>query len=123
MRTAPKSERKYDGFFVRNLIASEIKESGLSRDQIADRMTENAPRPVSARQLNAWTAESREDWLFPAEMILPFCEAVGRHKLLAEFVKRAGFRMVGTEEERLLRIGRAWEQKRKAEQILAGGGK
>lgn len=79
--------------------------------------------PVTERMLRSFTADSKELHRWPAEFDIAFCEVIGNYTLLAERIKRAGFRMIGPNEERLLSIGRAWEQKCRAELILNRGGK
>lgn len=51
---------------------------GLSRERIVERMTLALPeheRPVTLRQLNAWTAQSKEYHEFPARYLPAFCWA------------------------------------------------
>lgn len=117
----PEIARKSDHVLLRNFVTAEIKKCAKSREQIADEMTALLSVKVTARMLSSFTAESKERHRFPLEFALAFCEVVGSYRLIRELAKRAGFRMVGPEEERLIVIGRAWEQKRKAEFVLNGG--
>ncbi|MGQ0622754.1 MAG: hypothetical protein ACT4QA_23095 [Panacagrimonas sp.] len=50
--------------------------SGMSRDRIVDRMNELLPdQAITLRQLNAWTAQSKEFHEFPARYMPAFCAA------------------------------------------------
>lgn len=51
---------------------------GLSRERVVDRMNALLPdiaRPITLRQLNAWTAQSKEFSEFPARYLAAFCAA------------------------------------------------
>lgn len=56
----------------------EARRQGLSRDHIVERMNNSLPeldKPITLRQLNAWTAKSKEHSEFPACYIPAFCWA------------------------------------------------
>lgn len=62
---------------LRTAIAKAIKESSLSRIQIAARMSEALDVEITKTMLDAWTAESREGLnRFPACYLPVFCDAV-----------------------------------------------
>jgi post-segregation antitoxin (ccd killing protein) len=62
---------------LRTAIAKAIKESNLSRIQIAARMSEALDIEITKSMLDAWTAESREGLnRFPACYLPAFCDAV-----------------------------------------------
>ncbi|MCK5772034.1 hypothetical protein [Algiphilus sp.] len=51
---------------------------GLSRERVVDAMNRYLPdlaRPITLRQLNAWTAASKEFSEFPARYVAAFCVA------------------------------------------------
>lgn len=51
---------------------------GISRERIVDRMNQLMPeldKPITLRQLNAWTAASKEYSEFPARFLAAFCAA------------------------------------------------
>ncbi len=61
----------------RTTIAKAIKESNLSRIQIAARMSEALDIEITKTMLDSWTAESREGTnRFPACFLPAFCDAV-----------------------------------------------
>lgn len=58
----------------------EAKRQGLSRERLVDRMNlclPDADKPITLRQLNAWTATSKEYHEFPARYLPAFCWATG----------------------------------------------
>ncbi len=116
------AERKYDAIAVRNLITSEIKRCKKSRQLIAEQMTQLLGDRVTVRMLNSYTSEAAEQHRWPAQFDIAFCEVIGSYKLLHEHAKRAGLRLIGPKEERLIVIGAAYERKLAAEAILAAGG-
>jgi hypothetical protein len=117
----PVAERKYDAIAIRNLVTSEIKRSKKSREQIAEGISRFTGDKVTVRMLNAYTSDAAEQHRWPAQYDIAFCEVVGNFRLLRERAKRAGLLLVGPEEERLIALGKAWEQKCRAERILSGG--
>ena len=114
--------RQYDATLIRKLVTSEIKRSSLSCTQIAEQMGKLLGIQITERMITAFTADSKELHRWPAEFDIAFCEVVGSYRLMSERIKRAGFSMIGPKEERWIALGKAWEQKRRAEQILNGGG-
>lgn len=60
---------------VRHLLAEAMKQSPLSRVEMAARMAELTGAHITKSSLDAWAAESREGWRFPLEY-LPAFEAV-----------------------------------------------
>ncbi len=62
----------------RATLTKAIRESGLSRIQIAAKMSEALDIEITKTMLDAWTAESREGVnRFPACYLPIFCETVG----------------------------------------------
>lgn len=56
----------------------DARSRGLSRERVVDRMNAllpDLPRQVTVRQLNAWTAQSKEFSEFPARYLPAFCAA------------------------------------------------
>lgn len=82
----------------RQIISRVIAASGLSRYQISAKMSELLDQEVTANMLYNWTAESKEQYRFPAEFLPAFCEVVKSYEpiqFLAE--KMALFLMPGEE--------------------------
>lgn len=112
-------DSKQDAAFVRDSITSAIKRCAKSREQVADEMSANLGVRVPERMITAFTAQSKEFHRWPAAFDIAFCEVVGNYSILRERVERAGFRMIGPEEQRLIDVGRAYIEKAKAEAVLA----
>jgi hypothetical protein len=66
---------------VRRCVAAAMKKSGLSRDQVADRMTQKLGRPVTVVMLADYTAERKTAARFPGAWIAVFCDVVGDDSL------------------------------------------
>lgn len=108
-----------DGLLVRSLLAESIRKSGKSRETIADDMSRLTGTPVTVRRLNAFTAESREDYHWPAELDRAFCVATGCWDLLRVRVEHAGFRMITEIEWELLELGREYLRQKRANDRVA----
>jgi hypothetical protein len=113
------SDRKADAESVRFLLTELIRSSHKSRSQIAEEMTRLLGERVTERMLNSYTSGAAEKHRWPAQYDIALCEVLEDFSLLAARVNRAGFRMIGPEEERLIEIGRAYVAKARAEKKLA----
>lgn len=67
---------------VRRTLFEAIKGCPHSRGQIAGQMSEYLHRNVTLDQLNAWTAESRDDYRFPLEYAPAFCHSTKNYDLI-----------------------------------------
>lgn len=67
---------------VRACIARAMAASGLSREQIADRMTAQLGRKVSPNILNHCAAPSKDNYRFPLSWVPAFCDATGDDELM-----------------------------------------
>lgn len=61
---------------LRNALSAAIKRSPHSRHIIAGKMSELLDRDITKASLDAWTADSKDGWKFPAEYIPAFCIAI-----------------------------------------------
>lgn len=104
---------------IRDSVTAAVKLCAKSRDQIAEEMSSLLDMRVTVRMVNSYTSEAAEKHRWPAEFDLAFCEATGDYSLLRDRVERAGFRMIGPEEARLIEVGRAYLEKARAEATLA----
>lgn len=66
---------------VRKLLRKAIKNSPMSREQIAEKLTEIAGFKVTVNNLNDWCASSKSKVRFPLAALPAFCEIVGSDKL------------------------------------------
>lgn len=65
-----------------------------SRDNIVDRMALCLGQKVTKRQLDSWTAASREEHRFPLEFLAAFCWATNSTHALAVVARAIGFDLV-----------------------------
>jgi hypothetical protein len=68
---------------LREVLSFLIKQSRMSREQIADEMNESLGKPdfISRRMLDDWTSECHKSARFPAFFIKTFCDAIGNDRL------------------------------------------
>lgn len=91
-----------------HLAIREAKKRGLSRERVVERMNLCLPdmeRPVTLRQLNAWTAASKEFHEFPARYLPAFCWATGSIAPLLVLAKAIGHDLVDSRDLRALELG------------------
>lgn len=103
----------------------EARNRGLSRERVVERMNELLPeaeRPLTKRQLDAWTANSKEYSEFPARYLPAFCAAVGSPLPLAVLAAAIGRELVDAREAQAKRLGEAQVDaarlKREARQLI-----
>lgn len=110
---------------LRLITSQAIKNGSKSRAQIADEMTNLLGVRVTEQMLNCFTAESKDKHRFPAAFVPALCHITGDVRLLQALAQKLGLMIVGSEEMRLLELGRAVEVERSAalrrEQLLSGG--
>lgn len=107
-----------DGALIRGVLVEAIRNSGKSRPQIADEMTRLVGREITERALNAYTAESKEDHRWPAELTRAFCCATGDDRLLRVLAEASGLRVITEEENHLLELGRNYLHRARAERAI-----
>jgi hypothetical protein len=108
-----------DGALIRGVLVEAIRHSSKSRPQIADEMTRLVGREITERALNAYTAESKEDHRWPAELTRAFCSATGDDRLLRVLSEAAGLRVINDAESHLLELGRNYLGRARAERAIA----
>ncbi len=118
MSNAVKNSRHEEATTYRRELKTALSRSSLSRAAIAEALTSATGDRVTERRINAYLAESKEEYRFPVELELPLCEILGDYSLMELRCRRAGFRMIGPEEEKLIEIGRAFLQQAEARKVL-----
>lgn len=107
-----------DAAVVRGVLVDSIRRCGKSREQIADAMSYFTGSEITVRRLNGFTAESADDYRFPAELDRAFCMATSDFRLLRCRVELAGYRVIDATEAELLDLGREYlRQKRACEKV------
>jgi hypothetical protein len=68
---------------LRQLLSFLIKQSPMSRAQIAEEMSKSLGQPnsISPHMLNDWTSEYHKPARFPAFFVRAFCDAIGSDRL------------------------------------------
>jgi hypothetical protein len=91
-----------------NLAIREAKKRGWSRERIVERMNMCLPdmeRPITLRQLNAWTAASKEFHEFPARYLPALCWATGSIVPLLVLAQAIGHELVDSRDLRAMELG------------------
>lgn len=96
---------------LRGAIAGAIRRArqrGLSRERIVEGMNRRLPelcREITSRQLDCWTALSKEHHEFPLRYIAAFCAAVDDLSPLLLVVGALGLDVVDARDAKALRLG------------------
>jgi hypothetical protein len=107
-----------DSSVIRTALVEAIRRSGHSREVIADKMSALTGTEITVRRINAFTAESREDYRFPLELARAFCTVTGDFSLLHWIAELSSLRLITDTEFELLCLGREYLiQKRASETI------
>ncbi|MDR0775904.1 MAG: hypothetical protein LBE81_04625 [Azonexus sp.] len=86
------------GLAVRHLLSDLLKDSPRNRFEITARMSELTGHEITKHQLDAWTAESREQWRFPLEYLPALEVACETHKITSWLADLRGCKvLVGKE--------------------------
>lgn len=83
---------------IKRLISEGIKRSGLSRYQVAARISELVGWDLTKTMLDAYTAESKAGHRVPAEILPAFCLATGYYMPLKALSEAAGGAFLETEQ-------------------------
>lgn len=109
-----------DDALVCGLVTDAIKASGLSRIQIAERISDLVGQRVTASMLYDYSAESKSKHRFPLSFARAFCQVTGDARLLGFLVERSGLQLITADEQQLLELGRQYLiEKRAAEKRSA----
>jgi hypothetical protein len=85
----------------------EARENGITRERVVDRMNLalRCQPPITKRQLDCWTANSRKDRHFPLEYLPAFCWAVSSDLPLRILASTLGFDLIDAREVAVKRLG------------------
>jgi len=97
---------------VKELITEALKRSPLSRYQIAAEMSRKLGREVTKAQIDAWSAESKENHGIKVFVLNAFMEATGDKTILHLLCETAGGRFAEGREALYTELGRI-DQKEK----------
>ncbi len=115
---SPEPASLNDDGLIRAAIASSIKHSSRSVDEIADTMSLLLGLRVTSKMLYGYSAGSMQPNRIPASWVRAFCAATDNDSLLRCSAELAGFRLLTAAESELLELGREYlHQKRAAEKL------
>ena len=105
-----------------NTAIREARCHGLGRERIVERMNRALPeqgKPLTKRQLDCWTAASKEFSHFPAEYLPAFCWATGSDAPLRVLAQALGYELVDARERAAKRLGEAHMEAVRAKREIA----
>lgn len=91
-----------------NTALREARGSNLSRDRVTDRLNlalASGGKAVTKRQMDAWTAQSKEFHELPARYLPALCWATGSEAPLRVLAHALGFELVDAREQAAKRLG------------------
>lgn len=114
---------------VKEALRASIEKSGLSREEVVNRMNRLAQRfgvVLSNGKSNCLTGDAFEKWLslddalhnMPVRAIPIFCKAVNDPSVLEEIINPLGYQIIGDDDRKLLAWAKAYQQARRAKQTM-----
>lgn len=108
-----------DDSLVRGIVASAIKHSRKSCEEIAEEMSALVGTPITMRMIRAFTAASKQEYRWPSAWDRVFCHVTGDTRLLRTRAEMAGFHVIDGEEFKLLQLGREYLRHKEAAATMA----
>jgi hypothetical protein len=97
---------------IRAIITDSLRQSPKSRHQVAARMSELLGREITKAQLDAFSAESKENHRFPLEYLPAFVEATGDRSLIRFIAEKCMGYYIENADALHLELGRIHEQEK-----------
>lgn len=91
---------------LRGEISEGLRQSGLSRFEVAARMSELVGVEITKSQLDSWTAESKEGHRFPAEYLPVYCQVTGYNEPLRMMARMVQCFLLESEDALHAELGR-----------------
>lgn len=98
---------------IRSIISESLKQSPMSRYEIAGQMSDILGVEISKSQLDAWSAESKENHRFPLVYSGAFCRATQDNSLARYMADMCGGYFIQGEDAIRLELGKIEEQKQR----------
>jgi hypothetical protein len=108
-----------DDSVTRGILTDAIKRSGMSREQIAEKMSYLTSRQISSTMLYDFTAESKAAHRFPFAWTRAFCQATGDMRLLQHIAEKLDFVLVAKDDTDVLTIGELVISREEADSKIA----
>lgn len=106
------------GARIKRALTEDLRESRLSRADIAIRLSGLAGRTITEHHLDAFAAESKQGYRFPAELIAAWTEVTGSRRVLDLVCAAAGYHAADETERDLAALGRAQIQRERLDKRL-----
>jgi len=99
---------------LRVWLSQAIKQSALSREEVAERVSELLNRHITVAQINSWSAGSKSHKL-PAAYLAAFLTVLGEHSILEDMASLCGLYVVSRDDWLRLRLAKVREEKARLE--------
>lgn len=93
----------------------DARDDGLSRAEVARRMSANLGRTISEAMLNKWSSEGSEDHRIPLEAFIGLVHATGNKQLLGFAPGEFGLTVIESEYAELVRLHLLREKRQELE--------
>jgi len=103
---------------VQEAVRRALKNSFLSRDQIADEMSRLIGENISKNHIANWTAESKNGWRMPLEYAAAFSVITNDNTVIKAAFAGSGINILDDSEMAFYEIGKAIEEKRESDARL-----
>lgn len=103
---------------IKQALAQDLRESRLSRAQIADELSKLSGRSINESHLDAYAAESKAGYRFPAELIPVWVKVTGSRRVIDLVCGELGLHLADETEGRLAELGRAQIQREQLDEKL-----
>lgn len=97
---------------LRGELSEGLRQSRLSRFEVAARMSELVGVEITKSQLDSWTAESKEYHRFPAEYLPAFCKVTGHKEPLSVMARLVQCYLLESKEALHAELGKIDQAKR-----------
>jgi len=105
-------------YAVIEALKTTLKQSSLSREQIADEMSRLLGEEVSKNHIANWAAESKNGWRMPLEWAAAFSVITGDYSVIKAVFEGSGINILNDSEMAFYEIGKAIEEKRESDARL-----
>lgn len=97
---------------IRGLVTMALKQTRLSRYEVAGKMSELLGKEITKATLDSWSAESKENHRFPLSYLPAFCRATGSREILRFLADKCGGFYIESAEALYTEFGRIEQMKK-----------
>lgn len=103
---------------IKRALAEDLRSSRWSRAEVAEKLSRLAGRPITEHHIDAFAADSKAGYRFPAELVGAWVQVLGSRRLLDLICGELGYHAADDTERGLAELGRAQIQREKLDRQL-----